>query len=124
MIPDHVSNLKVFQRAYALSLELHRETLRFPEHEQREMACQLRRASKSICANLVEGIGKNQSVREKIRFIYIAIGSKDEVALWLLYARDLGYLAREASDYFNSGYAEVGKMLYGLKENLAKKLEV
>ena len=45
-------DLEVFQRAYRVSLELHRESLRFPKIEQYALADQLRRASKSICATL------------------------------------------------------------------------
>ena len=42
--------LKVFQRAYRISLEIHRASLKFPAAEQRALADQIRRASKSICA--------------------------------------------------------------------------
>ena len=51
-------DLEVFQRAYRLSLELHRTSLEFPRIEQWALADQIRRASKSICANLVEGFGR------------------------------------------------------------------
>ena len=43
-------DLEVFQRAYRVSLEIHKESLRFPKIEQYAMADQVRRASKSICA--------------------------------------------------------------------------
>ena len=47
-------DLEVFRRAYRVSLEVHRASLGFPSIEQRALADQIRRASKSICANLVE----------------------------------------------------------------------
>ena len=50
--------LDVFQRAYKVSLEIHRFTLTMPQIEQFDLASQIRRASKSICANLAEGFGK------------------------------------------------------------------
>jgi hypothetical protein len=49
-------DLEVFQRAYRISLEVHRKSLEFPAIEQRALAGQIRRASKSICANLVERV--------------------------------------------------------------------
>ena len=52
-----VEDLDVFQRAYRLSLEVHRASLDFPRIEQFVLADQVRRASKSICANLAEGSG-------------------------------------------------------------------
>jgi four helix bundle protein len=53
-------DLDVFQRAYALSLIIHKASLAFPKVEQFGLAEQVRRASKSICANLAEGFGKQR----------------------------------------------------------------
>ena len=111
--------LIVFEKAYELSLEIHRVSLGFPKIEQYALADQIRRASKSICANLAEGFGADQSPREKARFLRMAIGSKDEVKLWLRYARDLGYLDQAVFDRMHAGYEEVGKMLHSLKAKLA-----
>ena len=44
-------DLAVFQKAYAVSLEIHRMSLKLPRAEQYGLADQMRRASKSICAN-------------------------------------------------------------------------
>ena len=54
-------DLDVFQRAYALSLTVHRASLSFPRVEQFGLAEQVRRASKSICANLVRGSGSSET---------------------------------------------------------------
>src|SRR6266581_3204201 len=89
--------LEVFQRAYKLSLELHRVSLTMPAIEQMALADQLRRASKSICANLAEGFGKQaQSRAEFRRFVNNSIGSADEMRVWLRYCFDLGYISQEA----------------------------
>ena len=88
-------DLEVFQRAYRMSLTIHRESLRFPEHEQRALGDQLRRASKSIPANIAEGFGKQRlSKAEFRRFLMIAIGSADEMRVWIRYCFDLGYIRR------------------------------
>jgi four helix bundle protein len=50
--------LEVFQRAYRISLEIHRLSLKLPKEEQYGLGEQIRRASKSICANIAEGFGK------------------------------------------------------------------
>ena len=42
--------LEVFQRAYKVSLEVHRFSQTMPQVEQFDLASQIRRASKSICA--------------------------------------------------------------------------
>ena len=86
-------DLDVFRRAYAVSLEVHRVSLGFPAIEQRALADQIRRASKSICANLGEGFGRQKrSKAEFRRFVQMALGSADEMRVWLRYALDLGYI--------------------------------
>jgi four helix bundle protein len=106
--------LSAFQKAYALSLAIHKKSLAFPRIEQIELASQLRRSTKSICANLGEGMGKQTSAKDVIRFLRMAIGSCDETRIWLRYAYDLGYINAEEYAQYREGYCEVGKMLSGL----------
>ena len=83
-------DLEVFQRAYRLSLEIHRKSLEMPKIEQRALGDQMRRASKSICSNLAEGYGRQkQSKAEFKRFVWMAVGSSDEMRVWARYALDL-----------------------------------
>ena len=84
-------DLKVFQRAYRLSLVLHRASLGWPRVEQYGgVADQLRRSSKSVCALMVEGAGPSAgSDAEFRRYLSMAMGSADEARLWCDYAADL-----------------------------------
>jgi four helix bundle protein len=114
--------LEVFQRAYALSLAIHKRSLTFPALEQRELASQLRRSSKSICSNLAEGMGKQMSAKDIIKFLRTAIGSCDETRVWLKYAVDLGYISAEEHLQYHDGYCEIGRMLTGLIKHWSSKL--
>ena len=108
-------DLDVFQRAYKLSLELHRVSLVMPVIEQNALADQLRRASKSICANLAEGFGKQaQSKAEFKRFILMSIGSADEMRVWIRYCVDLGYIDQATWQRWRDEYESIAKMLQGL----------
>ena len=94
---ESFEDLDVFQRAYRLSLEVHRASLKLPGIEQQALGDQIRRASKSICANVAEGYGRqNRSKAEFKRFLAMAIGSADEMRVWARYALDLGYLDEPA----------------------------
>ncbi len=107
--------LDVFQRAYRLSLEIHRESLKFPEIEQRALGDQVRRASKSICANIGEGFGKQRlSKAEFKRFLMMAIGSSDEMRVWMRYCLDLDYIDESTWRRWRDEYQEISKMLQGL----------
>jgi four helix bundle protein len=108
-------DLDVFRRAYALSLEVHRVSLGFPRIEQFALADQVRRASKSICANLAEGFGKQRQSRSEFRrFVMMAIGSADEMQVWTLYCRDLGYIDKDVAERWQGEYREIARMLQGL----------
>jgi four helix bundle protein len=116
-----VEDLEVFRRAYRLSLELHRISLELPRIEQFALADQLRRASKSICANLTEGFAKqSHSAAEYRRYVVTAMGSSDETQLWLRYCVDLGYIDEERGKRWIADFAEISRMLRGLYASWAK----
>ena len=114
-MPFH--KLDVYRKAYDASLRLHTETLSFPRFEQSELASQLRRASKSICANIAEGMGRQMSPKDVVRFLRSALGSCDETRIWLEYSRDLEYLPPAKFDEMNAAYCEVGRMVNGLVQS-------
>jgi four helix bundle protein len=108
-------DLLVFQRAYRVSLEVHRQSLIFPQIEQRALGDQVRRASKSICANIAEGFGKQRQSRAEFRrFLLMALGSADEMRVWLRYCFDLGYIDEARWRLWRDEYQEIAKMLQGL----------
>ena len=112
----NVDDLTVFRRAYALSLELHRASLGWPNVEQYGgIAGQLRRSSKSVCALLMEGGGRlRRSRTEFVRYLVMAVGSADESRLWCRYAEDLGYVTTEQATAWRDAYARIARMLQGL----------
>ncbi len=108
-------DLEVFKRAYAASLEIHRASLAFPQVEQFGLADQLRRASKSICANIAEGMAKAKGSQAELRrYLQVAMGSADEMRVWLRYARDLEYISAADWRRWRNEYEAIAKMLNGL----------
>ena len=119
-VPRGFEELAVFQRAYKISLEVHKTSLNFPKIEQGALADQVRRASKSICANIAEGFGKQgASTREFRRFLVIALGSSDEMRVWARYCLDLGYIDETTWQRWRDEYQGVSKMLQGLLKSSA-----
>ena len=115
MVARAFEDLEVFQRAYRLSLEVHRESLKFPKVEQYGLADQARRASKSIPANIAEGFGKQRGAAAEFkRFLRIAMGSADEMRVWIRYCRDLGYIEEQTWRRWREEYHAIAKMLQGL----------
>ena len=111
--------LEVFKKAYVISLEIHKASLVFPQIEQYALADQIRRASKSICANITEGFAKSsRSKAELRRYIQIALGSADEMRVWLRYCLDLGYIDQDCWQTWRNEYEDIAKMLQGLSKSL------
>ena len=83
------------------------------------MADQIRRASKSVCANIVEGFAKQVfSKPEFKRYISNAMGSSDEMRMWVRYCFDLGYIDESTWKKWSDEYKVISKMLYALAKNL------
>ena len=49
------------------------------------------------------------------RFVVMGIGSADEMRVWLRYARDLGYVEPAQVAAWSAAYAEIARMLQGLR---------
>ncbi len=109
----------VFRRAYRVSLDIQRASLTFPAVEQRALADQIRRASKSICANIAEGYGRQKGSKAEFRrFLRMAIGSSDEMRVWLRHALDLGYIDEPSWRRWRDEYQTVTRMVQSLADKL------
>ena len=80
--------MRVYQLAHELGVAAHRLSLALPKHELYETGSQLRRASKSVSANIVEGYGRRRYKAEYLRFLTYAKASLDETEEHLLYVKD------------------------------------
>jgi len=109
--------LKVWEKAHQLTLEVYPVTVRFPREETYGLTSQIRRASSSICANLAEGCGRNGAA-ELARFCSIARGSASELEYHLLLARDLHYLQTSDHEKLAAETTEVKRMLTALMQKL------
>lgn len=71
--------LEIWERAKEVSIVIHKMTLtELPKFEMYEEGSQIRRSSKSIRSNIVEGYGRRRYVMEYIRFLTFSIASNDE----------------------------------------------
>ncbi len=110
--------LEVYQKAFGTALNVHEKSLDFPKIEQFALADQMRRASKSICANIAEGHGKLPGSKAEFkRFLTIAIGSANEMLVWVGFSHKLGYVDAEQADNWNDVYDHIAKMLNKLKSS-------
>ena len=112
--------LQVWQKAYALSLEVYKLTKNFPAAEKFGLISQLRRAAISVPSNIAEGYGR-KTTGEYIFALYIAYGSLCELETQIMISCDLNYLNNTKYKLISERLAEVGKMLKGLIKSLQNK---
>lgn len=111
-------DLEVYKRSYKAALNIHKINKNFPRDEQFGLTSQIRRASRSIPANIAEGFAKRHaSVPEFKRFLNISIGSINEIHVWLDFCADLGYCEKADIEALKREYEELGKMLFSLCQN-------
>jgi four helix bundle protein len=106
-------NLKVWQAAHAVALEIYRDTSKFPREELFGLTVQSKRAGASVPANIAEGCGRG-SDRDFRRFLQIAMGSACEVEYHVLLAKDLNYLLAEAYARLAGQIDSIKRMLTSL----------
>ena len=105
--------LKVWQKAHALTLRVYRDTQGFPTSELYGLTKQIRRATASIGANIAEGTGRN-SGPDFARFLQMALGSASELEYHMILASDLEYLDPGIADEIIEKSQEVKRMLTSL----------
>ena len=72
-------NLEVWQLAKQLTIDIHKMTLNeLPKFEMYEGGSQIRRSSKWVRSNIVEGYGRKKYQQEYYKHLIYALGSNDE----------------------------------------------
>ncbi len=71
-------DLDVYNEAFRLAIKIHKMTMELPKYEMYEQGSQIRRSTKSIKDNIVEGFGRRRYKEEFIRFLIFAQSSCDE----------------------------------------------
>jgi four helix bundle protein len=110
-------NLKVWEKAHVLTLEVYKSSKSFPRDELYGLTSQIRRAAASIGANIAEGSCRKGDC-EFGRFLQIAMGSASELEYHLLLARDLELLQTADFQRLSDGAVEVKRMLASLIHRL------
>jgi len=110
-------NIKVWQKAHHLVLEIYKVTDKFPIRERYGIISQIRRSAASIATNIVEGY-KRKSEKDFLHFLNIADSSLEETKYHILLALDLNYLRNEDYEALSGMAEDVGRMLYGFQAKL------
>jgi four helix bundle protein len=110
MLKGH-RDLKVYQLAYKLAMEVFTQSKSFPQDERYSLTSQIRGSSRSVAANIAEGFRKRQYPGMFASKLADSDAEATETQVWLDFARDCGYLPPEHHKHLTAGYEEIGRML-------------
>ena len=108
-------DLEVFQRAFDAAMEVFELSKGFPKEEIYSLTDQLRRSSRSICANLAEAWRKRCYKASFIAKLVDAEAEAAETQVWIQFAVKRQYLDRDRATVLYSTYHHVIAILVGMR---------
>jgi four helix bundle protein len=85
-------DLKVYQIAFRLAMEIYEDTQKFPVEERYSLTDQIRRSTRSVPCNIAEGYRKRQYPKSFVNKMADADGEATETQVWLDFAKACGYM--------------------------------
>jgi len=111
-------DLDVYSLAHDLGVDIHGFSLKLPKYEIYEIGSQLRRSSKSISANIVEGYGRKRYNAEFSKFLVYALASCDETSEWIRYVKDCHPALSEQADHMLISIDTLGRKLHSFMQSV------
>lgn len=110
---------KVWEKSHQLTLDVYNATHAFPKEELFNLVSQMKRAAASIPMNIAEGCGRS-SDKDFARFLYIALGSANELEYQIILSTELNFINKETGQDLLSKVEEIKKMLTSFIQKLTK----
>ena len=115
-------DLIVFQKAFALAMEIKNISGTFPVEERYSLIDQIRRSSRSVCVNLVEGYRKRRYPAHFVSKVSDSDMENSETQVWIDFAEACKYINKETAQNLRMQSEEVGRILQHIQDNPEKFL--
>lgn len=112
--------LLAYQKAFALAMEIYNITTSFPKEEKYSLTDQIRRSSRSVCANLAESYRKRKYINHFISKLTDCDAENSETNVWLEFSFECGYISRDIHLDLKLKNEEVGKLINYMINNPEK----
>jgi four helix bundle protein len=116
----HFRDLEVYQRSFALAVDIFQISKKFPTEERYSLTDQIRRSSRSVCANLAEAWRKRRYVAVFKNKLTDAMQEASETQCWLEICLACDYLDAERFKKMDDEYEEILSMLNSMERNAGK----
>jgi four helix bundle protein len=105
-------DLDVYRLAFGLAMKVFDTSKTFPPEEKYSLTDQIRRSSRSVCANIGEAFRKRRYEKSFVAKLNDAEGEAAESQVWIELAQANGYLSQETANGLYTAYDEViGKLV-------------
>jgi four helix bundle protein len=106
-----LSDLLAYKKGFSLAMSIFEISKSFPKEEKYSLTDQIRRSSRSVCANLGEAYRKRQYEAYFISKVSDADMENTETQVWLEFAYSCQYLSLENFNSLTRQSQEIGKLL-------------
>lgn len=113
-------DLTVYKKAFSLAMEIFKISKSFPKEERYSLTDQVRRCSRSVCANLAEGYRKRQYPAHFVSKISDSDMENSETQVWLDFAFACEYIDEKTFTDKIEQSIEIGKLLNHMINNPEK----
>ena len=100
-------DLRVYRKAFIIAREIYEITKTWPKEEQYAMSDQIRRSSRSVCANLAEAWRRRQYPKHFVSKLSDCTSEAAETRCWLDFAVDCKYISRSEYERLDATYDEI-----------------
>lgn len=116
LIRDH-TELDVYQMAFSAAMTIFEITKKFPREETYALSDQIRRSSRSVCANIAEAWRRRRYKPDFINRLNIAEAEAAETQTWLQFALACGYITHQQQTDLHQEYNHIIGKLVSLYRN-------
>ncbi len=115
-----IEDLIVFRKAFKLAMKIFEVSKSFPRYEAFALTSQIRRSSRSVCANLAEAYRKRRYEAHFVSKISDCDMENTETQGWLKFAKECAYIDKELFTILHNESIEIGKILDFMMKNPQK----
>jgi four helix bundle protein len=107
-------DLRVYQQAFESAMHIFMHTKAFPDEERYTLIDQMRRSSRSVCANLAEAWRNRRYEKSFISKLSDAEAEAGETQVWIEFSVRLGYLSTDEGNKLYIAYNEILRTIIGM----------
>ena len=108
------TELEVYKKAFEAAVLIFELSGKFPKEETYSLTDQIRRSSRSVCANLAEAWRKRRYKAAFIAKLSDAESEAAETQVWLEFATKCSYLQHDRASRLDQAYDEILRMLVAM----------